>query len=61
MFVRVNSKMMVNLMHVIGVVYDDKHNTMRLITVDSDQYVVEADFVENVKSAMSKLNFYFTK
>lgn len=61
MFVRVNSKMMVNLLHVVGVVHDDKHDSMRLITDDNDQYVVENDFVEGVKSAMSKMNFYFTK
>lgn len=60
MFVKINAFQMVNVQHIVALtVNDDK--IVRVYTIGGDDWIVDQNYSEKLKTAISKYNFYYTK
>ena len=60
MFVKINGTQMVNMNQVIALTFD-KDRIVRVYTVDGDDWTVEPQYSDKVRSALAKLNFFYEK
>ena len=60
MFVKINAFQMVNVQHIIAVTWVGA-DISKVYTIDGDDWKVDKEYSEKLKTAISKYNFYYTK
>lgn len=60
MFIRINNTQVINMQNVMALTIE-RDRVVRVYTMDGDSWIVDPEYSERVKQAMSKLNFYYEK